>query len=313
VTLAGGPLDHSSPTDGATAAARFNIQGIELIVRSNDRPTLDRVRDTYGWFAVGGRTVTGRGPLATVEVACLVAADGGATIVDADGRATLWEARDQPLIALFDAIVAGIIAALSRTGILAIHAGVVGLDGRAVLIAGRSGRGKTTLVLGLLRRGLDLMSDELALVAVDDRTILAYPRGLHIRPAALGLFPELGFLAGIEPHDLGGGSEWSVGPEALRRAFGTRVTDAIPIGAVVLLDGDPIGDAEPDLSPVPQAIATMELVRGTPEAAWAFDEVLGRLPRVVGDIPCARIRSGRLEDTVDAVLDFAASTARVAR
>ena len=69
------------------------------------------------------------------------------------------------------------------------------IDGRAILVAGRSGRGKTTLVLGLLRRGLDLLSDELALVAPDDSTMLAYPRGLHIRPSALDLFPELDHLA----------------------------------------------------------------------------------------------------------------------
>lgn len=311
--LAGGAPGGGPSTDGATAAARFTIQGIELIVRSNDQMILDRVRDTYGWFTAGGRTVTGRGPLATVQVACLRRADGSATVVDAEGRATLWEQPDLPLVALFDAIVAGVIAALSRTGILAIHAGVVGLNGRAILIAGRSGRGKTTLVLGLLRRGLDLLSDELALVAVDDRTMLAYPRGLHVRPTALGLFPELGFMAEVEPYDLGGGSEWSVGPDALRRAFDTRVTNSIPLAAVILLDGDPVADAEPDLGSVSPAIATMELVRGTPEAAWAFDEVLARLPRIVGDVPCARIRSARLEDTVDAVLDFATGHAPIAR
>jgi len=301
-----------SSSDGATAVARFEIQGIELIVRSNDRLILSRVHDTYSWFAASGRRVTGHGPLATVEVACLQEADGDAIIVDAEGRVTTWAEADQPLVGLFDAIVAGVIGALSRTGILAIHAGVVVLNGRAILIAGRSGRGKTTLVLGMLRRGLDLLSDELALVAADDQTILAYPRGLHVRPAALGLFPELAFLAETEPYDLGGGSEWSVAPAALGRAFGTRVRDVIPLGAIILLDGDPVADAEPDLEPVPQAIAAMELLRGTPEASWAFDEVLARLPRTIGGVPCARLRSARLEDTIDAVLDFAAGPTRVA-
>jgi hypothetical protein len=311
VRFAGGWTGDLSSTDGATAVARFEIQGIELVVRSNDRAILGRVHETYGWFAVGGRRVSGHGPLASVEVACLREADGGAIIVDAEGRVTTWAKGDQPLVALFDAIVAGVIAALSRTGLLAIHAGVVVLNGRAVLIAGSSGRGKTTLVLGLLRRGLDLMSDELALVAEDDRTILAYPRGLHVRPAALSLFPELGFLAESEPYELGGGSEWSVGPAALGRAFGTRVRDVIPLGTVILLDGEPVADAEPDLAPVPPAIATLELVRGTPEAAWAFDDVLARLPRIIGEVPCARIRSARLEDTIDAVLDFAGGRAGV--
>ena len=299
--------------DGATAVARFDIQGIELVVRSNDDEALDRIRDTYGWFADPARTVSGRGPTSTVEVAFVREAGGLVTVIDAEGTATRWGAEDQPLVALFDAIVVGVIAGLSRAGILAIHAGVVALDGRAVLVAGRSGRGKTTLVLGLLRRGLDLLSDELALVAPDNRTVLAYPRGLHVRPAALELFPELGFLAAIEPYELGGGSEWAVGPDAVQRAFGTFVVDMARVSAVVLLDGDPVADGVPELSPVPSAIATMELLRGTPAAAWDFDGVLARLPAIVGDVPCAKIRSARLEATVDAVLDWAATATRATR
>lgn len=300
-------------SDGATAVARYDIHGVQLLVRSNDPTVLGRVHDTYGWFADTDRRMAGHGSLATVEVAFLRAADGDVTVIDAEGQTARWGERDEPLVALFDAIVAGVIAALSRLGILAIHAGVVADNGRAILVAGRSGRGKTTVVLGLLRRGLDLLSDELALVAQDDRTILAYPRGLHIRPTALELFPELGFLAEIEPYQLGGGSEWAVGPTALRQAFETRVTDSAQLSAIVLLDGDPVADATPELDPVRPAIATMELVRGTPAAAWEFDQVLARLSRVVGEVPCARIQSARLEDTVDAVLAFAAQTAGAVR
>jgi hypothetical protein len=296
--------------DGATAVARFDIQGIELVVRSNDDEALGRIHDTYGWFADPARTVSGRGPTSTVEVAFVRESDGLVTVIDAEGRATRWSAEDQPLVALLDAIVVGVIAGLSRAGILAIHAGVVALDGRAILVSGRSGRGKTTLVLGLLRRGLDLLSDELALVAPDNRTVLAYPRGLHIRPAALDLFPELGFLAAIEPYELGGGSEWAVSPDAVHRAFGTFVLDMARVSAVVLLDGDPAADAAPELTPVPSAIGTMELLRGTPAAAWDFDGVLARLPAIVGDVPCAKIRSARLEATVDTVLDWAARATR---
>ena len=57
----------------------------------------------------------------------------------------------------------------------------------------------------------------------------------------------------------------------------------------------------------------MELVRGTPAAAWQFDAVLTRLSQVVGDVPCARLRSARLDDTIDAVLAFAGQTAGAVR
>ena len=47
------------------------------------------------------------------------------------------------------------------------------------------------------------------------------------------------------------------------------------------MDGDPDAGGRPAPSPVPGAIATMELLRGTPAAAWDFDGVIARLPRVV--------------------------------
>ncbi|MGZ8528439.1 MAG: hypothetical protein ACXWWR_06545 [Candidatus Limnocylindrales bacterium] len=288
--------------------ARYRIHGVDVVVRSNDDAVLARVRDTYGWFEVDADMTVEHGAT-TVEVALIRAADGTTIVTDADGRMNHRREEDQPLVGLFDAIVAGSIAALSASGILAIHSGVVAMDGRAILVAGRSGRGKTTLVLGLLRRGLDLLSDELALVAPDDCTALAYPRGLHIRPNALDLFPELGFLTDVPAYELGGGSEWSVGPEDLERAFGTSVVAAARIGAVVLLDGDPSVDAAPDLRAVPGAIATMELLRGTPSAAWDFGGALARLPRIVADVPAVRLRSGRLDETVDAVLGWATGRA----
>ncbi len=295
--------------------ARYRIHGVRLVVRADDRAVLARVHDTYGWFAddrpePAGDDAPGPG---AVEVAYRSHSDGGATIVDAEGRAVDLTALDEPLVALFDAIVAGLIRGLSAAGILAVHAGVVAVDGRAILVAGRSGRGKTTLVLGLLRRGVELLSDELALVAADDRTILAYPRGVHVRPAALDLFPELHYLAYIPGHPLGGGSEWSVGPAALERGFGAGVAPNTPIGAVVLLDGEPIPDGQPELIAVPGAVATMELLRGTPAAAWDFDGVLARLPRLVADVPCARLRSARLEPTVDAILAWATDPRGAAR
>ena len=291
----------------AGSIAHYRIQGVDVVVRSNDENVLARVRETYGWFeADPDRPLDER--VAPVTVALVRATDGTSTVTDAEGQVRRWRDEDQPLTGLFDAIVAGTIAAVAARGVLAVHAGVVAIDGRAILVAGRSGAGKTTLVLGLLRQGLDLLSDELALIAPNDRTVLAYPRGLHIRPGSLALFPELGYLAQVPGHELGGGSEWALGPDAVGRAFGTSVVQAARIGAVVLLDAQLSPDGAPELTAVPGAIATMELLRGTPAAARDFEGTLARLSRMVADVPTARLRSGRLDETVDAVLDWAIET-----
>jgi hypothetical protein len=61
-----------------------------------------------------------------------------------------------------------------------VHAGVVSLDGAAVVIPGRSRSGKTTLVAALMRLGALYYSDEYAVVD-SDGAIHPYPKALSIR------------------------------------------------------------------------------------------------------------------------------------
>ena len=54
-----------------------------------------------------------------------------------------------------------------------LHASTVALDGRAVLICGPSGSGKSDLALRLLDRGFTLVSDDQTIVRKDNGRILA--------------------------------------------------------------------------------------------------------------------------------------------
>ncbi len=54
-----------------------------------------------------------------------------------------------------------------------VHASTVALDGRAVLISGPSGSGKSDLALRLLDRGFTLVSDDQTIVRKDDDRLLA--------------------------------------------------------------------------------------------------------------------------------------------
>jgi serine kinase of HPr protein (carbohydrate metabolism regulator) len=56
-----------------------------------------------------------------------------------------------------------------------LHASSVALDGRAVLIAGRSGAGKSDLALRLLDRGFSLVSDDQTIVRRDGERLFAAP------------------------------------------------------------------------------------------------------------------------------------------
>ena len=54
-----------------------------------------------------------------------------------------------------------------------IHASTVAMEGRAVLITGRSGSGKSDLALRLLDRGFTLVSDDQTLVRRDGERLIA--------------------------------------------------------------------------------------------------------------------------------------------
>jgi hypothetical protein len=88
-----------------------------------------------------------------------------------------------------------------------VHAGVVGWQGRAILLPGPSGSGKSTLVAELLRAGASYYSDEYAVL--DLRGLVhPFPRKLTLRCANRGrsrrCTPEdFGSRAGEEPLPVG--------------------------------------------------------------------------------------------------------------
>ena len=63
----------------------------------------------------------------------------------------------------------------SRLSSETVHASTVAMDGRAVLISGPSGSGKSDLTLRLLDRGFTLVSDDQTIVRREDDRLTASP------------------------------------------------------------------------------------------------------------------------------------------
>lgn len=63
----------------------------------------------------------------------------------------------------------------SRLSSETVHASTVAMDGRAVLISGPSGSGKSDLALRLLDRGFTLVSDDQTIVRRDGERLIASP------------------------------------------------------------------------------------------------------------------------------------------
>jgi hypothetical protein len=296
----------SQPPLGAGVVAssgRFRVHGVEFLVETDVKRAWQAVHDSYRafWQSDPAATVDGLSRLR------LWLTPGGFRLVAPSGRWQEIDDEDVAVVSLLNLITEELHEGLTSRGILGIHAGAVEIGGRAVVMSGPSGRGKSTLTLGLLRQGAGWLTDELALIAPDAPTILPFPRGLHVRPATLELLPELDFLRDRPRQQLGGGSEWSVSAADLAQAFGTRIAAATPLAAILLFDGDPGSGRSPKIEPLSAAVATMELLRGTPAAAIDFPAAMQRLAEVTSGVRTARLVNGELRATAATVIDWLGS------
>ena len=64
----------------------------------------------------------------------------------------------------------------SRPDLLWLHAGSVERDGQAILLAGRSGQGKSTLTTRLCESGWRLLSDDISPVRMETDSVVPFPQ-----------------------------------------------------------------------------------------------------------------------------------------
>jgi hypothetical protein len=82
---------------------------------------------------------------------------------------------------------------LTRAGRVPIHAAAVMIGDRAVLLAGRSGSGKSSLALAAQKEGLEVLSEDTAYIQlVPELTIWGWPGAIHLHAADApeGDFPQ---------------------------------------------------------------------------------------------------------------------------
>jgi hypothetical protein len=121
-----------------------------------------------------------------------------------DIRCTLPDLTDDIVAVLIGPALA---AALHLRGIPVLHASAVVVDGRAVLVAGMAGAGKSTLTAALLARSMPLLSEDVAALTFENGGILVQPGCPRLR-----LCPDAAPVVGRTT-------------EELPRVFGPRVLD----------------------------------------------------------------------------------------
>ncbi|MFL5381440.1 MAG: hypothetical protein ACJ8GN_02825 [Longimicrobiaceae bacterium] len=122
-----------------------------------------------------------------------------------------------------------------------LHAAAVVRDGTALLLAGRSGVGKSTLVYAAARSGLQVLSEDAVYLQLNPFRAWGMQRYLHLTPGSVRFFPE---LEGVRPRLLANGKT-KLALDLRTYAPATACTSADRAGVCLLARGP-----EPGIEPL---------------------------------------------------------------
>lgn len=197
------------------------------------------------------------------------------------------------------AVNARVVSHLGRTG-TALHAGAVQRGAATVVLPAATGRGKSTLVAGLLRDGWGYLTDEAVLL---DHSLRAhpYPKPLTVERGAQELFADLG-----DP-PFRGTSSWYLRPMDL-------TTDwlAEPARPTVVLLPEWARGAACSVDLLTPGHAVMALATRVFAFGVHPERHLERLVRVARSVPVARVRYPDLATGCRLVRECAAGLSPVA-
>jgi hypothetical protein len=292
----------------------YRFLGRDLAVRSNSRAVLEYIRSVYRWFRVPD------GPRATpaseheptsalLEVVDRLDSAGELSVRDAVGSYTI-RCRDarclepngaslpddggpHPL-AFVDGSILRSVARLATDHDL-IHAGAVSAHGRAVILAGDSGRGKTTICLKMLERGASLLSDEVACVRRNDGVVEPFPRLMKLDEQSRRILDLSAARLSKSRFAEQGETLWLLDiADAIRPDVGAPAA----LCCIILLEGfadrsrlQPVSHARALL-----AIARQSLRRPADAAAAVFESA-----PFMGAVPCYSLTVGDLEEAADLI------------
>lgn len=209
-------------------------------------------------------------------------------IAEADGKYFYFE-NDKPagslenlddLIGYLDAHLRIAVGEHAKQHVF-IHAGVVGIGGRAVVVPGFSRSGKTTLVKELIKNGADYFSDEYAVI---DAAGLCHPF-----PRALGI---RGQIKGSE-------RQIDVSPTTLGASIGDR---PLPVGLLLITEFRPDAVWEPVFPTVGEAM--LEVMPHTISIGRNTHFAMNALKNMLGSAIIAKSSRGDAVKFTQAILNF---------
>lgn len=201
--------------------------------------------------------------------------------------------RSEALIHISEAVASRLAGRIF--GGIALHAAAVARNGRAVLIPGQSGAGKSSLAAWLFDKGFDYLTDELTVLAADG-TVEGLARALILKPDAdriVGGLPRIAPLRRTQA-----GANLIVRPQT-----GTPTANLPKCGLIVFPSFSP--DTPIMVQPITAAQACIRLMGCNVNARNLADGGFAILSDLARRVAAVEVRYGafeQLEGVVDALL-----------
>ncbi len=194
------------------------------------------------------------------------------------------------LVAVLELDLYHLVAERAAPGWL-LHAAALERDGRALVLAGPSGAGKTTLALALVARGWRIATEEMVLID-SSLAVRGLARPLHA-PADSPQHRAMPATWRTLDYPLRGSHVRGVVAQPIAAH---RIAGPLPLGALLRIDHAP--DAAARLAPMPPARA---IARLWPCTLRQDDPGLAAATAIVGTVQPLELMSGSIADAVTAL------------
>ena len=208
-----------------------------------------------------------------------------------------FERYDDLLFVLYQRVYGRLMDHLDLGGWLSLHAALVTVGRRRVLLVGDKGAGKTTLALRLLVDGFDVEGDEM--VVTRDGLAIALPRRFHVEPGTGDLVPQAADALAEAPRATLGDGTRIIGldPVALGRPTHTRLA---PVDGAVLLRAN--HGAGSIIEPIATADLVARCIAHARPGGDSRSQLFATLAALLGQVEGYEMAVGPLDDAV-AVLE----------
>jgi len=181
---------------------------------------------------------------------------------------------------------------------LIIHSAIIEKDGYGLIMPGTPGSGKSTLCAALINRGWRLLSDEMALLSLDDGLIYPAPRPVSLKNKSIQIIKDFSAEAvfgEVVPDTLKGDIAHMVAPES------ALLQQSTPVKPAFLVFPHYQDNAEKQLKQLPKARALMTLA----EHAFNFnilgEEGFDAMANMIDQVECYDFTYANLATALDGI------------